>query len=166
MGRKVILSCDWLDSLNANSRNCYNQSRSSLMNVFNQPEQESNHSDSLLLEHDVRIGIEVGHVDLFAVLEDFWVFAHAQPADVRKPKAAVGVMRVCIGVGIFVMLAVISNPNPKAILTSERMHVQQDDFQPALCFEGSVAPMSVRSHCYTLTCCIDQPQSCNKRKYN
>lgn len=42
-----------------------------------------------LLKHDVRIGIQVRHVDLLAVFKHLWMFSHAKPADVREPEASV-----------------------------------------------------------------------------
>lgn len=83
--------------------------------------------NSLFLEHDVRVGVEVRHVYLLSVLEDFRVLAHAQPADVRKPEAAIGVVRVGVGVRVLVMLPVVTHPDPEAVLAGQRVHVQQND---------------------------------------
>lgn len=42
-----------------------------------------------LLKHDVRIGIQVRHVDLLAIFKHLWMLSYAKPADVREPEASV-----------------------------------------------------------------------------
>jgi hypothetical protein len=44
------------------------------------------------------------------------MFAHHQPAAVREEKSSSGVVRIGIGVGVFVVLAVITDPDEQRIL--------------------------------------------------
>lgn len=118
-------------------------------------------SDSLLLEDDIRISIEIRHVDLLAIFLDFWMFSHAKPADVREPEPSVGVMRIRIGVWVFVVLSMISHPDPEAVLPCKRVQVEKNDLEPPFGFEGSVTEMSVSSHGDALSCCVNEPQSWN-----
>jgi len=48
------------------------------------------------------------------------VFSHHQPAAVREEKSSSGVVRIGVGVGVFVVLAVITDPNEQRVLGRRR----------------------------------------------
>jgi hypothetical protein len=44
------------------------------------------------------------------------MFAHHKPAAVREEKSSSGVVRIGVGVGVFVVLAVITDPYTQLVL--------------------------------------------------
>lgn len=66
--------------------------------------------DSLVLEHDILVGLNVVHVDALHFLLAFRVEAQAVPADMCEEEAALEVQRVLDGLGEFVVDPVDSNP--------------------------------------------------------
>lgn len=64
----------------------------------------------LVLEPDNRVGLQVAHVDGFALLDALRVaFAH-KPADVREEETPLRVVRIGVGVGELVVRPVIPTP--------------------------------------------------------
>lgn len=76
--------------------------------------------DSLFLKHDEWVHFNVGHFDIFTLLDDLWVFAHHQPSDVREEESPRCVVWVAVRVAVFVVLPVISNPHIQAVLRGKK----------------------------------------------
>lgn len=70
----------------------------------------------LFLEHHHWVRFQVAHVDRFAFGDDRRVFTAHQPAHMGEKETAMGVMRIRIGVAVFVMLTMVTHPNVQAIL--------------------------------------------------
>lgn len=107
-------------------------------------------SYSLFLKHDVRIGLQIGHVDLLSILDDFGMLPGHQPPDVREEKASICVVRVRIRVRVLVMLPMVPHPDPETILAGQGVHVQQEDAHPLVGLEGPMCPQSMSAHCHSL----------------
>lgn len=84
---------------------------------------------SLFLEHNVSIGFQIRHVDLLAVLLNFWMFFGHQPANVAEEKATICIMWIGICVRVLVMLTMITNPHIQAILCREKKNHKTKPFQ-------------------------------------
>lgn len=115
------------------------------------------HSLSLLplLKHDVGICFQVTHVDFLAIFDHFWMLPTHQPADVREEEAAICIVRIGIRVRVLVMLAMVSNPDPEAILSGQGVHVKEEYFDSSIRLERSMGPESMGAHCNALARCVD-----------
>lgn len=56
------------------------------------------------------IGDDIIQANLFASSVHLWMFPNEQPAQVREEEATVGVVRIGISVGVFVMYTMIATP--------------------------------------------------------
>lgn len=79
-------------------------------------------NNSLLLEHDEGIRLQVREVDVLALWDDVWVFPDHEPADVREEEAPPWVVRVGVCVTVLVMLAVVSHPDVQTVLKVNELY--------------------------------------------
>lgn len=70
----------------------------------------------LFLEHYNWICFEVGDVNSLSFRNDLWMFSHHEPAAMREEEPSGGVVGICIGVGVFVVLTVITHPSIQSVL--------------------------------------------------
>lgn len=70
----------------------------------------------LFLKHDPWIGFQIGHVYFLAILYDLWMFSRHQPADMRKEKSPICIVRIGVRIGVFMVLSMISHPNIQTVL--------------------------------------------------
>jgi hypothetical protein len=82
---------------------------------------------SPFLKHDVRIGFDVRHVYGFSIFDDFRMFSNAQPKNMREPEASISVVRISVGVRIFVVLSMVSDPLPETVLTTESEQEEENE---------------------------------------
>lgn len=108
-------------------------------------------ANSLFLKHDVGIGLQVGHVNLLSILDDFRMLPAHQPANVGEEEAAIGIVRICVGVRVLVVLTVIPDPYPEAVLSCQCVHVEQEDAHPLVGLKGSMGPQAMRTHSHPLS---------------
>lgn len=66
--------------------------------------------DILPLEDDEAILFEILAIDCSTLFKDVRMFANHYPANVREEESSVRTVRICIGVRIFMMHSVISDP--------------------------------------------------------
>lgn len=79
----------------------------------------------------------------------------------REKESSVGIVRIRIGIGVLVMLPVITYPNVQAILTGERVQPQQYDLDGTVRFERAMRPQSMCAHCHAQTGQIDERNGCS-----
>lgn len=113
---------------------------------------------SLFLEHDEGISLQVGHVNLLSILDDFGMLPGHQPADVGEEEAAIRVVRIRVRVRVFVVLPMVAHPNPEAILSGQSVHVEEEGAHPEVGFEGAMGPEAMRSHRDSLARGVDEPE--------
>ena len=68
------------------------------------------------VEHHNWICVEIGEVDCFSFLDNLRVFPHHEPAAVREEESSSRVVRIGVGVRVFMVLAVITDPNVQRVL--------------------------------------------------
>lgn len=76
---------------------------------------------SLLMELNDGIGQDVAHIDSSALLQHFGMLLQHQPADVGEEEAAIGVVRIGIGLRVFVVDSVVADPVVKRVLKMKFM---------------------------------------------
>ena len=74
----------------------------------------------LFLEHYNRICLEIGEVDCFSFRNNVRVLSHHEPAAMREEESSSGVVRIGVGVRVFVVLAVVTYPNVQRVLGDRR----------------------------------------------
>merc|ERR1719209_325713 len=78
----------------------------------------------------MRIPVQIRKIDLLSLLFHFGMLSTKQPADVSKEKAPVGIMRICVSLGILVMNPVISGPLDDVVLQGGGL--EEDEGEAAL----------------------------------
>lgn len=128
-------------------------------------------NDLLFLKHDPWIGFQIGHVNFLAILNDLWMFPRHQPADMRKEKSPICIVRIGVRIGVFMVLPMISHPNIQTVLvtqekkltryrkkkknyfnfstnlTGQRVQPQEKYSEWQFGLERSMRPQTVRTHC-------------------
>jgi hypothetical protein len=75
---------------------------------------------SLFLEHHDAIGFQVAHVDFQSRFDDIRVRRQEEPTDVSEKEAALGVVRIRVGLGVFVVDPVIVGPGVGVALRKKK----------------------------------------------
>jgi hypothetical protein len=70
----------------------------------------------LFMEPYKRICLEIGEIYCFSFRNNVRVFSHHEPAAVREEESSSGVVRVGVGIRVFVVLAVITYPDMQIVL--------------------------------------------------
>lgn len=73
------------------------------------------------LERTNWVTSDVTNIDLLTLDLDLWVFANHEPAAVGEEEAALGVVRVCVGLGVLVVDAVVANPLYNVVLQNKQI---------------------------------------------
>jgi len=81
-------------------------------------ETEERHEKEIVfsLERQKRIVGQIGEVEFGAHFLQFGVFAHQKPSHVREEEAAIGVVRIGVSVGPFVVTTMVARPFDHVIL--------------------------------------------------
>jgi hypothetical protein len=64
---------------------------------------------------------------------------------------------------VLVVLTMVANPDPEAILPGERVHVEEKDLQPSFSLKCSVTEVTMSAHRNALSSHINQP-NCWRRE--
>ncbi len=115
---------------------------------------------SLLLEHDDLVLLDVAHVDVLEFVHRVRVLGHQQPTDVRVEEPASRVVRVGVGLGVFVVQAVVERPLVDAVLEGQRVHHHEQQPQRQRGLVAAVAPQAVRARRHAHAARREQKRSC------
>ena len=74
------------------------------------------------LKHDDFIFVQIAQIQLLSLLYDIGVFSHQQPPDMREEETSLRIMRVCVGLRILVVNAVVARPFKDVVLSSDAIH--------------------------------------------
>lgn len=103
----------------------------------------SEKKNSLLLEPQHGVGLQVGNVQLATLGNHLRVLPAQQPADVREEETARRVVRVGVRLRVLVVHAVVPGPVHGAVLERDRVEHRQDNPQRQLGLVRAVGPESV-----------------------
>lgn len=97
------------------------------------------------MELDDRIGEDVAHVDLAALLLDQRMLVHHEPADVRKEEAPVRVVRIGVRLRVFVVHPVVAHPVVDGVLAGHGEAQGENDAQRQFCLVRPVRPHAMHT---------------------
>jgi len=97
----------------------------------------------LFLESNDGVTLKVGHVNSSSLDFDCRMLLGHEPSHVGKEEPSLGIMRVGIGLGIFVMDAVVPAPLVDRVLECDRLEQGQEELERKFGLVGLVSPETV-----------------------
>jgi len=110
-------------------------------------EEEDEWSVVVLLEHDDGISFQVRHVDCLPLLLDQDVLSCHEPPNMSKEEPPLGIMRVRMSLGVFMMGPVIPTPLMHGVLKRHSLTEGEEDPQWKRGFVALVCPEPMSSCC-------------------
>lgn len=83
----------------------------------------------LLLKQQSFVAFQIAHVNFRAFLQDVRVLSKHKPPHVREEKSPLSIVRICVGVGVFVMHSMIPYPIQHWLLSRYSLKENQNVFQ-------------------------------------
>lgn len=117
-----------------------------------------------VLEHNVRIRLQVGHVDQLALFLHIRVLLATEPAHVGEKEAALDVVRVGVGLGELVVHSVVARPGVDAVLACHSLQDHQQHLHRPLGLVRPVRPQPVAAAGHAEAAGVDTQDGVGQRE--